>query len=452
MREISRIEISFVDLVVLVCAVVMLIAFFFMPWLQVSGEESVLSFSAIRLVKANPPEVQAVVQQDPFFLFVIPAASIGGLALTLWGMLNKRVRWGAAIGTLFLGIVVLFYYGIFLLQHRQNDVTDFTRVGFWVVFAAAIGLILQIVIPRPKTVARPDWRELRHEMWKNRWAYAFISPFYILFLIFGLFPVAFSIYLSFQDWNGVKPMEYVGFKNFEHIFGPGGKAFWQSIENGVYLFIMYVPIMTFMAIVLAVILNSERVRGFRYYRLLIFAPYVTSMIAAGFTFRLMLTNDGGLFNLGLESIGLSGIPWLEDKWWARVSLCMLVIWGWLGYNMVLMLAGLQTIPKELSEAARVDGATHVQTLFRIIIPLLRPMILFSVVLSTMGTFGLFNEVMALTNGGGPRRATLTPVVQIYGQAFNDFRFGRASAYAYVYFVLIFVLTIFQFRYVGREER
>lgn len=292
------------------------------------------------------------------------------------------------------------------------------------------------------------WREIA----KKRWAYLFISPFYILFLVFGFFPVLFSIYLSFHKWKGLGSMEFVGLKNYTYLLGVGGKAFRQSIQNGIILFFMYVPIMTFVAIVLAVILNSKLVRFFQGYRTMIFAPYVTSMVAAGFTFRLLLCNKGGLFNVALNMLGLPGIPWLENVWWARVSLCLLVVWGWLGYNMVIMLAGLQTIPRELTEAALIDGASPVQAFFYITIPLLRPVILFSVILSTMGSFGLFNEVMALTNStAGPMRATLTTLIQIYNEAFSNFRFGRASAQAYAYFALIFVLTLLQFRYFGREE-
>jgi len=271
-----------------------------------------------------------------------------------------------------------------------------------------------------------------------------------LFLGFGFLPVIFSVYLSFHKWKGLGPMEFVGLKNFTYLFGIGGKAFWQSIQNGIILFFMYVPIMTFLALVLAVILNSKLVRFFQGYRTMIFAPYVTSMIAAGFTFGLMLQQKGGLFNTFLNMLGLPGVPWLEDIWWARVSLCLLVTWGWLGYNMVIMLAGLQTIPRELTEAALIDGASPVQAFFYITIPLLRPVILFSVILSTMGSFGLFNEVQALT-GGGPMRATLTTMVHIYNVAFGNFRFGRASAQGYVYFALIFVFTLLQLRYFGREE-
>lgn len=294
---------------------------------------------------------------------------------------------------------------------------------------------------------------LWNQIVKNRWAYTFISPFYILWLIFGLGPFLFSLYLIFAKWGGLGPIEFVGLKNFEYLFKPGGgEVFWKSIGNGIILFFMYVPIMTFLAIVLAVILNSRRVRGFRFFRTLIFAPYVTSMIAAGFTFRLILEQDGGLFNIILNSFGLPGIPWLEHEWWVRVSLCLLVIWGWLGYNMVLMLSGLQTIPRELTEAAQIDGASPVQAFFLITIPLLRPVILFSVILSTMGTFALFNEVYTLTaTPGGPLRANLTPFLHIYNTAFQDFRYGRASAMSYIYAILIFALSLLQLRYFGRQE-
>ncbi len=295
------------------------------------------------------------------------------------------------------------------------------------------------------------------EWWTHRQRkiapYLFISPFYILFLVFGLFPAGFSIYLSLHDWDGVGPMEYVGLDNFLALFGPGGAPFWKSIGNGIILFFLYVPLMTLLAMVLAVLLNSRKVRFFQGFRTLIFAPYVTSMVAAGFTFRLILENRGGLFNVILNALGLPGVPWLENEWWARISLSLLVMWGWLGYNMVIMLAGLQTIPRELNEAALIDGATPVQAFFRITVPLLRPVILFSVTLSIIGSFGLFNEVMALTRGGNPMRATLMPMVYIYGTALGSgsHDFGRASAAAYVFFALVFVFSYLYNRFYGRES-
>ena len=287
------------------------------------------------------------------------------------------------------------------------------------------------------------WREI----YKARWPYLFISPFYILFLIFGLYPVVFSFYLSFTDWKGLGPIKSVGLNNF--ILLLQDQVFLQSIYNGVILFFMYVPIMTLLALVLAVILNSKRIRGFRFFRTIIFIPYIMNIVAAGYTFRLLLEQKYGLVNTVLNYLKISPIPWLESVWGGRVSLCLLVIWAWLGYNMVIMLAGLQTIPNELNEAAMVDGASPAQAFFRITIPLMRPVILFSLVLSTSGSFYLFNEVSILTRGG-PMNATITPIIDIFNQAFNNFRLGYASAMAYVYFIIIFLLTLIQVRYFGKR--
>jgi len=291
-------------------------------------------------------------------------------------------------------------------------------------------------------------RQLGKEIYKARWPYLFISPFYILFLIFGIYPIFFSLYLSFTEWKGLGPIKFVGWKNFELLMKD--KLFWHSMGNGVILFFMYVPIMTFLALVLAVMLNSKRVRGFRFFRTLLFIPYIMNIVAAGFTFRLLLNQKYGLVNSLLGVVHIPAIPWLESVWGGRISLCLLVIWAWLGYNMVIMLAGLQTIPGELTEAALIDGANPIQAFFYVTIPLMRPVILFSVVLSTVGSFNLFNEVYILTNGGGPVNATITPVIVIFNQAFRDFRLGYASAMAYLYFIILFILTLLQFRYFGQQ--
>jgi ABC-type sugar transport system permease subunit len=284
---------------------------------------------------------------------------------------------------------------------------------------------------------------LWQRMTKARWGYAFISPFYVLFAIFGLYPLLLSVYLSFTRWQGVGPMEFAGTVNFQLI--PMDKLFWQSMLNGIIIFFIYVPIMLFLALVLAVILNSGRIKGFRVFRTLIFLPFITNMVAAGFTFRFLLEQQNGLFNNILGFIGIPPVPWLEDVWWARISLSLLIIWAWLGYNMVIMLAGLQTIPQDLTEAALVDGANPIQAFFRITIPLMRPVILFTLITSTIGSFGLFAEVNILTRAG-PMNATLTPLIRIYNTAFRgSFQYGLASAQAYTFFICIFFLTVIQFR-------
>lgn len=296
-----------------------------------------------------------------------------------------------------------------------------------------------------ESVNRPSrW----HTLVKARWGYVFVSPFYVFFTIFGLYPMLFSIYLSFTRWKGVGPMEFVAFDNFIRLIKD--KVFWQSMTNGVILFFLYVPIMLFGALVLAVILNSGRVRGFRFFRTLIFLPFITNMVAAGFAFRILFTQRNGLVNIALGFLKIPAIPWLESVWGARITLSLLIIWAWLGYNMVIMLAGLQTIPHDLTEAALVDGANPIQAFFRITIPLMRPVILFTTITSTIGSFGLFAEVTTLTNGG-PVNKTITPLIRIYNAAFGSLQFGYASALAYTFFAIIFVLSVLQFRFNRERE-
>ncbi len=302
--------------------------------------------------------------------------------------------------------------------------------------------------PKPRPASRFG-RSLWREMVRARWAYLFVAPFFIFFTIFALYPVAFSIYLSFTEWKGLGPITFIGLTNYQKLFND--TIFWQSMLNGVILFVMYVPLMTLLALVLAVILNSERVRGFRVFRTIIFMPYITNMVAAGFAFRLLLNKTDGFVNQFIGIFGIAPIPWLETPTGARISLCLLIVWAWLGYNMVLMLAGLQTISSDLTEAAQIDGANQVQAFAYVTVPLMRPVLTFSVVLSTMGSFGLFTEVSILTNGGQPMNSAITPIVAIFNQAFINFRLGYASAMSYLYFAVIFVLTLFQMRYLSRNE-
>jgi ABC-type sugar transport system permease subunit len=286
-------------------------------------------------------------------------------------------------------------------------------------------------------------------IWRHRWPLLFVSPFFVLFAVFALYPIFFSLYLSFHEWRGVGAMRPVGFANYTRLFGD--RIFWGSMLNAVLLFFIYVPLMTFLAVVIATVLHGSFLRLQGLWRAIIFMPHLTSMVAAGFTFRLILDTHSGFANQALAWLGVSPVPWLDDMWWARISVGLLMIWAWLGYNTIIMLAGLQTIPIEVNEAASVDGANRVQVFFRITVPLLKPVILFAVTLSIIGTFQLFTEPYILT-GGGPIRATETPVMQIFSSTFANLRFGYAAAMSYVYFVTIIVLAIVQFKLVTRGDR
>lgn len=286
------------------------------------------------------------------------------------------------------------------------------------------------------------------EVWRNRWPYLFIAPFFVLFAVFFVYPILFSFWLSLHSTRGLGQTEFVGLGNFLLLLRD--PFFWGSMLNAAILFFIYVPLMTVLAVVLAALLDSGFLRLQGMWRAIIFVPHITSMVAAGYTFRLLLDRDSGYVNTALSWLGLSPIPWLDDAWWARISIGLLMIWAWLGYNTVIMLAGLQTIPRELVEAAKVDGADEVQALVRVTVPLLKPVIVFAVTLSVIGTFAMFAEPLVLTRGG-PARATETPVMQIFSTTFEELKYGYAAAMAFVYFAVVVVVTIVQFGFVTRGE-
>jgi ABC-type sugar transport system permease subunit len=294
-------------------------------------------------------------------------------------------------------------------------------------------------------------RRLSASIWRHRWPLLFVSPFFVLFAIFSLYPIAYSAWLSFHDWNLVGTARWVGVDNFRELYHDS--LFWQSMTNAALLFFIYVPAMTFLAIVLAALLNSRYVRAQGLFRTLIFLPYVMSgTVAASFTFQLLLDRHAGYANRLLGFFGASPVPWLDDIWWARISMGLLVLWAYLGYNMLIMLAGLQAIPPELAEAAKVDGAGPVRILFRITIPLLRPVIVFSVTLSIIGTFSLFTEPAILFEpDGGPAHSAQTPVLEIWQTTFSYLRVGYAAAMSYIYFAIIMVVALAQYFLVSRRD-
>lgn len=291
---------------------------------------------------------------------------------------------------------------------------------------------------------------------KNKTPYLFISPFFILFAIFMLYPTVYSLYLSFHKWMGAGPKIYVGLLNYTNLLTT--KPFLQSLINSVIIFFEYVPGMTLLALILASLLNSRYVRLQNVFRTFVFLPYVTAIIAVAYSVQLLLDKRFGMANLFLGWFGVEPIAWLNTPGLARICLSGLVTWRWLGYNMILLLAGLQNIPPELYEAAKIDGATPTQSFFRITLPLVKPMLLFCILLSTIGTCSLFDEVFVLTaptggggGGGGPMNATLTPVLYLYNVAFKYLHFGIASSIAYVLFIILLILGMFELKVLGERK-
>lgn len=284
------------------------------------------------------------------------------------------------------------------------------------------------------------------KLWENRWPYFFISPFYLIFAIFMVYPIVYSFYLSFFEWPGMGDKSFVGLENFQSLlFDP---QFWISLKNTIILGIGYVPIMILMALIMASILNSKMIKCKGVFRTVYFMPVVTSLVVVALVFMSLYDTEYGLINYLLRLMGLSGIPWLSSETWSKPSIMILLIWRWMGYNMVILLAGLQSIPQSVYESAKIDGANIVQVFLRITLPLMRPVILFCVILSTIGTFNLFSEPYILTNGG-PADSSLTMGLYLYQNAFNYFQFGYASALAYIITGIVFVLSFLQLRSFGK---
>ncbi|WP_243387492.1 carbohydrate ABC transporter permease [Bacillus kexueae] len=276
--------------------------------------------------------------------------------------------------------------------------------------------------------------------------YLFIAPAVLLFSVFMLYPIIYSFILSFQTNSGGE-FTFVGLDNYIRLFED--EIFLKALKNTFILLIIQVPIMIFLAMLLATLLNSALLKMKGFFRVTFFLPAVTSLVAYAIIFSIMLMNDG-VMNQFLNFLGLESVPWLSHPIWAKVSLIIAMTWRWVGYNMVIFLAGLQNISEEIYEAASIDGASKIRQFFSITVPQLKPVILFTVVLSTIGTLQLFDEPYTLTKGG-PSDATLTIGMYLYQTGFRYFDFGYASTIAYVIVILIGILTYFQFKVTGDKE-
>jgi lactose/L-arabinose transport system permease protein len=271
-----------------------------------------------------------------------------------------------------------------------------------------------------------------------------------LYCAFLLYPILSSLFLVTRKWKGFNNT-FVGFGNFVRMSQDG--VFWQALGHNFLFMAIQIPIMIFLALMLAVILNQgiKRYRGA--FRVIYFLPCVTSLVAYSVLFRMLLQTNG-LFNHLFLNTGILSQPigWLNDPFWAKVTIVIALTWRWTGYNMVFFLVGLQNIDTDIFEAAEVDGASQRRKFFAITLPLLVPVILFSAVTSTSGTMQLFDEPNILTYEGGPGNATMTAALYIYRQAFIlNTDFGYATAISYVIVVIAGVLAFTQIRLLGRRD-
>jgi cellobiose transport system permease protein len=308
-------------------------------------------------------------------------------------------------------------------------------------------------IERPRTVVgEPSVDELRPQRrgLKQYWPqYVAIAPFYVLFLVFGLFPILFSIFLSFTDWDGIGPIKFVGLAQYAYLVAD--PRFWNAVGNTFIIWIISTVPMLFLALVIAFLLH-QNIRFKSAYRLAFFIPNVTSMVAMAIVFGSVFSDSFGLVNSALTALNAEPVAWLSSSWGIKITIAAIVIWRWTGYNAIIYLAGLQSIPTELYDAAKVDGANTWQIFSTITVPLLRPVILFTVITSTVGGLGLFTEPQILLgNSGGTDEAGMTIVLYQYNQAFTQFDFGYGSAIAWALFVIASVFAIINWRLVRERD-
>ena len=277
--------------------------------------------------------------------------------------------------------------------------------------------------------------------------YLFLSPFFLFFAIFWVYPIGYSFVLSFLNTRR-RPWTLDWDFNWGRLIQD--EFFWNALGNTMTILVVQVPIMLAFATLLAVAFQSDLLRAKGFFRFAFFAPLVLGAVPYSAVFRLIFNDQFGILNYGLAALGLPTISWLFENTPAMVTIMIAMTWRWTGYNAVILLSGLQSIPLTLYEAAKIDGAGPFAQFFRITLPLLRPVLLFCFVLSTIGTLQLFTEPWLITNTG-PGNATETLVTYLYKQGFRSFNFGYASAIAYTVAIIAAAFSILQIRLVGGRE-
>lgn len=279
---------------------------------------------------------------------------------------------------------------------------------------------------------------------KRKWvaAYLFIAPIVILFTIFRIYPTLFNFTLSFMKWNVFKNQgTWTGLKNYVHLINDD--TFFTALKNTLLYTGMFLPVQITVALGIALLFNVE-FRGRSFCRAVFFMPYVVTSVATAAIWKWLYDPTSGLINAILKQLNLPTSLWLLGEKTALGSVVIYSIWQSVGYSMIIFLAGLQAIPKQYYEAAQIDGANKLQSFLHITLPLLVPILLFVLVMMTISSFGVFNQIYVMTQGG-PAYATLVLVLYMYNQAFTFLHFGYGAAIAVVFFVFVLAVTLIELK-------
>ncbi|ACZ21104.1 permease component of ABC-type sugar transporter [Sanguibacter keddieii DSM 10542] len=268
--------------------------------------------------------------------------------------------------------------------------------------------------------------------------YAFIAPFYLLYVLFMIVPILAAMVLSTTQWAGLGSPTFVGLRNYAGLLTD--TSFWTAMGNsGIYVLVSVLVVVP-LSLLVAQALNAKGLRGRDLFRVTYFIPMVISPIVISLIFSMMLDTEFGLVNTLLQSVlGFGGVDWLGDPTWAKVSLSFVMLWRWVGYLTIFFLAGLQAVPRELYEAAELDGAGTVRKFTTVTLPAIQPVTAFVVVTSFISAAQIFDEPYLLTRGG-PGESTLSIAMFVFRAAFERQQFGYAAAAGIVLFVVVFAVS------------
>ncbi|OGW84808.1 MAG: hypothetical protein A2987_02520 [Omnitrophica bacterium RIFCSPLOWO2_01_FULL_45_10] len=285
---------------------------------------------------------------------------------------------------------------------------------------------------------------------EHKWSYFFIAPAVLLFVVFIVGPLIASFYWSFTEYNGIHPPKWVGLANYKTIFFDDPR-FWKAIKNTVIYTLGVIPPGVVLSLLLAIAVDQQ-IKFKNFFRIIYFIPSVTSVIALSVIWKWLFAGEKyGLINYFLLSLGLKPIDWLMSPVWTLPAIMIMSIWAGIGYNMILFLAGLQTIPSTVYEAADIDGANVLEKFWHITLPLLKPTMVFVVIMGFIASFQVFERIYIMTESefgiGGVLDSALTLVAYLYDMGFRKFQMGYASALGYVVFIVIFLVTIINLKFV-----
>lgn len=283
---------------------------------------------------------------------------------------------------------------------------------------------------------------------ETRAAILFLAPALTVLTLFFLIPVAAALFLSLTDFDiyavaDISNVRFVAFKNYASLLTT--PIFWVALRNTLYFALIGGPLTVGLALGAAMLLNAKLTRFRPLFRTIFFAPVVTTMVAVAIVFRYLFNTRFGMINFGLDALGIPTPDWLGDPAWAMPAIIILAVWKNFGYTMVIFIAGLQSIPEELYEAARIDGAGWLAQFRRITVPMLAPTFVFVGIVTAIGYLQLFAEPYVMTPDGGPLDSTLSVVMLMYLQGFRWWSMGYAAAVAFLLFVVIAIATAVQIR-------